>query len=141
MPSAIGDVPFCDLLTLWPQVEPLVARALERDEAGRYQPRDILRLLLDCRVKLWVSWNEESQSVEAMTITETIDYPRLRELRIWLVGGRNMRAWVIKTRDAIEEFARATGCHVMTGGLRKGWLRIGGEGWVETGITFEKRLT
>lgn len=125
---------------IWPHARPFIAAALTRDGGGRYEPADILAALLRGVVRLWISWNDTSKRVEAAVVTEIIDYPRLRELRLWLVGGGNLAAWGRPMRDLLEEFARNQGCHVVTGGLRKGWLRIGGPGWRQTGITFEKRL-
>lgn len=123
---------------IWPQARPFIGRALARDAAGRYELVDILDLLLAGKGKLWVSW--DGKVVEAAIVTETVDYPRLRELRIWLVGGRNMKAWVVEARDMIEEYARAEGCAIVSGGMRRGWIRIGGPGWHETGVAFEKRF-
>ncbi len=72
-------------------------------------------------------------------MTQVIDYPRLRELKVWLVGGRNMRAWVREAQDVLERFAKAYGCAVVASGGRKGWLRASA-GYRETGIAFEKKI-
>jgi len=125
---------------LWPQVKPFVERVLALDRIGRYEPVDILCSLLAGTTQLWISWNPDEKVVEAATITEIINYPRAKELRIWLVSGRNMRAWVFEMRDLLEEFARAHGCAAMTGAMREGWLRIGGAGWKKTGVTIEKDI-
>lgn len=113
---------------------------LQREGSGRYLPVDILNLLLGSKAKLWIVWNDETHAVDAAIVTEIVHYPRLDELRIWLIGGRNMKAWGVPCRDILEEFARANGCAYVTGGMRRGWLRIGGPGYRETGITFEKAL-
>ncbi len=134
------DVPIAHVEALWPQVKPFIVRVLDRDEVGRYRPVDVLRSILDGTTRLWVSWNPDEKAVEAAVVTEIIQFPRVKELRIWIVGGNNMRAWVYEMRDMIEAFARSEGCVVMVGGLRPGWLRIGGPGWVKTGISYEKVL-
>ncbi len=127
-------------MVLWPQVKPLIVRVLDLDRVGRYQPIDILNSLLAGTTRLWVSWNPDEKEVEAAVVTEIIQYPRAKEFRIWIVAGRNMRAWAYEGRDMVEAFARAQGCTVITGAFRRGWLRIGGEGWRETGVTLEKAL-
>ncbi len=127
-------------MVLWPQVKPLIARVLDLDRAGRYQPIDVLQYLLSGRTRLWVSWNPDEKEVEGIAVTEIVEFPRAKECRIWLVAGRNMRAWAYEGRDMVEAFARAQGCTVMTGAFRRGWLRIGGEGWREAGVALEKVL-
>lgn len=125
---------------MWPHVREYIGSALKRDGSGRYEPADILAALLQGRARLWVAWNAATKTADAAIVTETIDYPRLRELRIWLVGGRDLKTWGRVARDTLERFARDQGCAVMAGGMRRGWVRFGGPGWVETGVTFEKRL-
>lgn len=91
-----------------------------------------------------MSWDEETKDVEAAVITEIVRYPRLNELRIWLIGGRNMAAWAKEGLEMVEAFARANGCAFATGYMRRGWLRVGNAatgGWSETGVTLEKRLS
>lgn len=92
------------------------------------------------KAKLWIVWNDETHAVDAAIVTEIVHYPQLDDLRIWLIGGRNMTAWGRECRDIFEAFGKANGCALMSGGMRKGWLRVGGEGYKKTGITFEKRL-
>ena len=123
---------------LWPHVRGYLADALARDRAGRYLPADVLHEILHGRVKLWIEWNNETGQVDAAVITEIINYPQLRELRIWLVGGRNMTTWAKPALAMVEDFARAEGCRLVSGGLRKGWARIGG--YRISGVTLEKRL-
>lgn len=136
----ICDVPIPFIESIWPQVKPFVVRVLDRDPVGRYQPIDVLQSLLLGTTRLWVSWNEAEQRVEAAVVTEVIQFPRVKEMRIWIVGGDNMKAWVYEVRDMLEAFARDQECAVITGGMRRGWIKIGGPGWVETGTTFEKVL-
>lgn len=121
-------------------MKPFVARVLDRDPIRRYEPVDVLRSLLDGTTKLWISWNPDEKAVEAAIVTEIIQFPRIKEMRIWLVGGRNMKAWVYEARDLLEEYARDFDCAVISGAWRRGWLRIGGLGWHETGITFQKDI-
>lgn len=133
-------VPIEHLPFIWPLARPHLEKPLSRQKVRRYELPDILEGLLNGTGRLWVSWNEDQKAVEAAIVTEIIKYPRISELRLWLIGGRNMKAWGIEARDLLETFARDMGCGVMTGGDRKGWVRFGGEGWEETGVTFEKRL-
>lgn len=136
---------FCDVSTqhlaaMWPHVREHIKRALDREGSGRYEPPDILASLMLEKAKLWVVWNSETKTADAAIVTELVRYPRALELRIQIVGGRDMKAWVFDARDTLEEYARSLGCRFMAGSLRKGWIRIGGPGWCESGMTFEKVL-
>lgn len=94
-------------------------------------------------MRLWVAWNTEEKAVEAAIVTEIKQYPRLRELHIWLIGGRNMNVWAKEGLELVEAYARAEGCTLATGALRRGWARVGAQatgGWRETGVSLEKRL-
>jgi len=125
---------------LWPRVRPFIAAALARDPVARYWPEDVLRCLMEAKGRLWISWDDDKHEVEAAGVTELIQHPRARELRIWLVGGRNLRRWGRPFAELLEQYARETGCNVISGGLRRGWVRVAGSGWKETGSSFEKVL-
>jgi hypothetical protein len=131
---------------MWPHVREHIKRALDRDGSGRYEPPDILVALMQSKAKLWVVWNSETKTADAAVVTELVVYPRLRELRIQLVGARSMKisafkAWAFNARDTVEAYARSIDCQLMAGSLRGGWIFIGGPGWKKTGVTFEKVLT
>jgi hypothetical protein len=113
---------------------------LEREGSRRFEPIDILELILAEKAKLWVIWDDEEKTAIGAAVTEIVHYPRLNELRVWLVAGRKMSEWGRRGAQMMEEFARANGCAYVTGGFRRGWIRIGGEGWRETGCAFEKKL-
>ncbi len=140
----VCDVPIPHIVPLWLEVAPLLKRPLDRDHAGRFQVEDVLAMLLQGRVRLWVSWNAETKAIEMAAVTEIVQYPRLRELKIWLIGGNNMRAWAKEGLSMIEDFARAQGCSVVSGAMRRGWIRVAASsglgGYKETGAMFEKAL-
>ena len=125
---------------MWPLTRPFLERALALDPVGRFWIEDVLIGLLDARLRLWISWDDEKREVEAAGVTEIIQYPHARELRIWLVGGKNLRRCGRPFAELLEQFARDMGCDVMTGAMRRGWVRVAGPGWMETGYNFEKRL-
>lgn len=122
----VCDVPIEHLYFMFPLCEPHLARALGTDAGHRFAVSDLPPLLLQGKAKLWVSWDRAARDVEAAMITEIIEYPRLKECRVWLIGGRNMKAWHREFMEKIEAFARNHGCIQMSGGLRKGWARVGG---------------
>lgn len=125
---------------MWPHVRHHIDRALRRGRAERYAVSDILELLLQGKARLWVVWNGVTKTADAAIVTEMIDYPRVRELHIWLIGGSRLGEWGTRARDMLEEYARSQGCGLVAGGMRRGWLKIGGDAYYETGVTFERVL-
>lgn len=75
---------------------------------------DIAQGVLSNRYQLWYSQNSS-------IITEIIDYPRLRDLHFFLVGGdmEELRAM----RGPIEEWGKEQGCSRVSCAGRKGWAR------------------
>ena len=56
-------------------------------------------------------------------ITEIVDYPRLRALNFFLVGG-DLSELLEKMEPAIVQWARAQGCTRVAQTGRKGWGRV-----------------
>lgn len=140
----VCDVPAGHVLPLWPHVRPYIESVLIRDGSGRFEAGDVLSALLRDDAKLWVAWNETQSRADAAIVTEIIQYPRLRELRIWLIGGRPgaLRSWFADARDMLVEFARARECSfIRADSIRDGWTRLAGPDWRKVSATFEKRLT
>lgn len=138
--ARVSTVPIEHLSFIWPQARVFIEKALALQKVRRFDAADILNLLLEGKVRLWVSWDPDLKRVEAAIVTEILQYPRMRELLVWLVGSNNMKACAREAYDLLEAFARDSGCAVISGRLRRGWIRIGGAGWYETGASFEKRL-
>lgn len=87
-----------------------------------------------------MAWDSQQKAVLGAVVTLINEYPSgFRELQVWLVGGRDLKRWMKPGMAILEDFARAHGCSEMTGGLRKGWLRLAA-GFRETGITLAKAL-
>ena len=95
---------------------------------------------MQSKARLWVAWDAEEKTVIGTVVTLIQSYPNgLREFQVWLVGGRDLKRWMKPGMLILEDYARAEGCAELTGGLRKGWLRLD-PGFRETGITLAKRL-
>ncbi len=112
---------------------------MAKQQTVRWHENDVLKAILEEKAKLWLAWNEEKNGADAAVVTQIIDHPRSRDCFIWLVGGTNLRVWAQDGLDMVEAYARFMNCTCVTGGMRRGWLRVG-KGYQETGITMEKVL-
>ena len=133
IPVPIGHVPF-----IWHNIEPFVAASLKRDKVGRFWPVDVYALLLRGQAQLWIAYDQERQEFDGFVISEIMVWPRARECRAWLIGGRHLRLWQDEMRHKIEAYSRANGCTHNTGQGRKGWTRM--PGYEGNGIEIVKEL-
>ena len=94
---------------------------------------DIAKGVLNQRYQFWYGKN-------SAIITEIIDYPRLRDLHFFLVGGdmEELRAM----RGPIEEWGKENGCSRVSCAGRKGWARsfLKDEGYSVDWVVMSKEL-
>lgn len=77
---------------------------------------DVLTMIHDRRAELWCG-------AGSAVVTELVDYPQLKALRVWLVAGdiNEIRSMEPK----VTEFARQHGAkRLEIGGGRPGWERV-----------------
>lgn len=121
---------------LWPRVRPFVDRALSH-AGGRYAPDDVLAALLRAQMQLWTAISENG--IEAVLVTEIIDYPRRRRCNLFLSAGNALEA-CLEHLPAIEAWARAQGCDAIEASGRPGWERVL-PGFRRTHVMLEKALS
>lgn len=120
---------------------PFVAAALARDTVERYRIEDVLRALLNATMQLWISWDDEAQQVEAAVVTEIIQYPRARDLNVFIIGGRNIWRWRKPMLELLRWFARDMGCANIRGAGREGLRYFARHaGFTERGCILERRV-
>ncbi len=117
----LHDIPF-----VWPHIEGYVAKSLKIDTCERYWPVDVFDLLLKGQARLWVAYDKDAGGFLGMCVTEIMIWPRMRECRTWLVGGKKLRLWQDEMREMIEAFARGNECRWVTGAGRTGWAKMPG---------------
>lgn len=82
-------------------IEPAVKRS-----NGRYQTGDVIALVLQNTMRCWASVGE---NIEAVAITQFLNFPRVRVLSMPFVGGRNMDQW-FGFMDEVIIWAKDQGC-------------------------------
>ena len=79
----------------------------------------------------------DSEVLAAM-VTRIISYPRRKSCQIFLIGGRSLSLWSESFLTTIEAYARSHGCHLLEGGARLGWSRVGS--FRKVGVTLIKEI-
>ena len=115
--NLVTRVPSEDVEFIWRQTSPLLIKALDET----YNIEDIYEGLIDDRMQLFISWNNDR--VESAVVTEIAVYPQSKVLRYFLAGGTNLENWLERIQIIIEKFAKRENCtHIEVAG-RKGWVR------------------
>ncbi|BCV04954.1 MAG: hypothetical protein CM15mV95_260 [Caudoviricetes sp.] len=115
--NVVTRVPSEDVEFIWSQIKPLLEKALDET----YTIDDIYKGLIEDRMQLFISWNDER--VESAVVTEIAQYPQSKVLRYFLAGGVNLENWLERIQKVIEKFAKKENyTHLEVAG-RKGWVR------------------
>jgi hypothetical protein len=115
--NVVTRVPSEDVEFIWSQVAPLLEKALDET----YTIEDIYKGLLNDRMQLFISWNDNK--VESAVVTEIAQYPQSKVLRYFLAGGTNLENWLERIQQVIEKFAKQENCTHLEVAGRKGWVR------------------
>jgi hypothetical protein len=122
----------------WPAVRKRVAACCARS-SGKYEPADVLRLVLAGRMQLWTAV-DDAAAVRAVAITEIVSYPRRRVCRLLACTGTGIDDWW-PLIAGLEAWARDAGCTALEPLARPGWeRRLKSAGYRKTHIILEKTL-
>ena len=129
-------VPAEDVPYVWGNVAPMLARVIEHSE-GELEPDDYLESLMYGSMQLWIV-TEESNIIVSM-VTQFIDYPQKRILRIIALSGENFKQVHSYFNDMLEAYAIKNQCSALELWGRKGWKKMLPE-WSDTYTVFTKDL-
>ena len=108
-----------DIELVWDEVIPLVEKALSHAE-GELIPSDIRKHLDTGALRLWVAL--EDKDIIASMVTEIIQYPRKKIVRVITVAGKDMSMWY-EFLPMLEGYAVRNGCSSLEAWTRKGMTR------------------
>ena len=116
----------------WAQAQPHIEAALAY-AGDTHEIQDIQEACLIGEAHLWTSENSAA-------VTEIIQYPRLRSVRIWLAGG-DLAELRDDIRPRIETYARREGAGRIEIAGRPGWKRaLAGVGYTPACQVVSKEL-
>lgn len=123
MKDSIFIIPiFPDLLdAVWDDVVSLMEPSVKRSR-GKFDISDVRDGIDKGVLVLWAVM--DANKPVAFYTTRIVEYPRCRAMAMDWVGGKNIRSWMHKALDQMEEHARSNGCQHLEGFGRKGWGRL-----------------
>lgn len=105
-----------DVESIWPFVEPLVQRVIDRFDMG-YQSEHILEKLKARDQQLWLCG---SKGIATTEITRTAEFG---VLGVPIVAGDDMNEWLDDLFNVLRNFAKQHDCKFLEGYGREGWVR------------------
>ena len=108
-----------DIELVGDEVIPLVEKALSHAD-GELIPSDIRKHLDTGDLRLWVALQD--RDIIASMVTEIIQYPRKKIVRVITVAGKDMSMWY-DFLPMLEGYAVRNGCSSLEAWTRKGMTR------------------
>ena len=119
-PCNVALVDVDKVASIWEEVYPLLEKA-QVYAAGELDTQDYFAMIESGDMQLWIA--EDDGGIFAMMLTEFVQYPRKKVMRIVSIGGSEMHRWM-KYFPALEAAALSVGCTGFEVFGRKGWLRV-----------------
>ena len=131
-------VPREHLATVWPVVEPMLAKAV-RTAPDKLTVSDVLE---GAHRGIYVVWVVTIDGTITATITSrVIEYPQRRAMALDWIGGTRMKVWFSLAMRVMKEHAARNDCAHMEGYGREAWMRwLGKEGWRREYVAFRMEL-
>lgn len=111
---------------IWPLVKDLIQKPVNQN-LGEFNIEDVYVWLVSGYMHLWIIGDEKE--IVVAVVTEFVEYPREKRLRIVLAGGKknNMDKWfdIFWDKDSeIHKFAKRNNVKRFEVCGRDGWLRV-----------------
>lgn len=124
-------------LKYWDDVKYSLQEAFENDY-GRMSINDIKDAIECHKMQMW---GIHDGILRAVMITEIIDYPQLRSLRVVAVAGKEMDTWLDVLLVTIEQYGAENSAHILEFTGRKGWEKVlTKHGWGNTQIVMSRTI-
>lgn len=120
--EAISVLPLApgQLWQYWETLQPMVQRALDHAN-GELHTDDVYIRIQERLMQLLVVVAQDR--IIGTLVTEVVDYPRKRKLRVVLCAGEGLDSWVDEAQRRLDEGARAVGATEIEWSGRRGWMR------------------
>ena len=136
-PARAGElrqIPALAVIHEWPRVAHLVRSALEHGEHS-YDEADVAFYCMRGDWQLWLA--EEDGGVEAIGVTELVNFPRQRKCVIRYLAG-TLDA-ILPHLPALRAWAKEQGCALLEGYGREGWEKVM-PGWTKRYVVLQEEL-
>ncbi len=128
-------VPPDEIDYIWPSVNGLIETALDR--SGLFGINDAYCHVANGTWQLWVVHSERG-NIECVVLTEIIEFPKEKVLRVTMATGSDRTKWVDRI-EVIEGWAKSLDCNRVQISGRPGWERVMTD-YQKTHVLLEKEI-
>lgn len=119
----------------WAWYDRQIQRVIDAADGGQY-PDNVLSCVQFGNMQLWRTFDKRG-----MAVTELQDFPRYRQLLVYMVAGSGLRDWMQGAHQQLEDYAKSQHCSRMAFHGRPGWAKWANEyGYTHLVICMKKRL-
>tara|TARA_R110000764_G_scaffold178179_3_gene264336 strand:- start:337 stop:765 length:429 start_codon:yes stop_codon:yes gene_type:complete len=111
-------VPYSCIEELWDEVKPMLEKGIAHGD-GELDINDILKLLVERSMQLWVVYNSNEEAIAMAGVTEIVNYPKSKICRAVVLGGEGVDMWIAHI-EGIEEWAKSMNCDKVEAYGRRG---------------------
>lgn len=105
-------------LKFWPAAKEYLKEAIRLN--GALDADDVLELIKQQHMQLW---GIHDGDLKAVMVTEVVNYPKRKHIRVVLIGGHQMHKWASIVVEALDRFRIEQGAQAIEGGGRRGWVK------------------
>ncbi len=116
----VSYMPVEYVVDVWPKIRPFVS-ATVKYTFGRYEPEDVLELLVAGSHLMWVVI--EDKEITGVVITTFLQYPRAKYLSCPFVMGQDFDKWKAPMLETLRKWAADNDCDGIESTARLGWAR------------------
>lgn len=104
---------------LWNEAKKYLEDAIALNR-GEFDLPDIYNLIREKKMQLW---GIHDGGLKAVMVTEVVEYPKAKRVRVVLIGGYEMDAWLPLVIDSLDRFKDQVGADGIEILGRRGWVR------------------
>lgn len=112
--------------SVWEDIAPLLEKALNRSN-GELGLEDVYKCLIEATMQAGLCVVDHE--LAAVIVTEIVDYPKKRAVRLILGGGSHLHEWAPALDDAMQARAEEVGADLIEIWGRPGWMRFLNNFW------------
>lgn len=106
----------------WGSVRPYIDSALEHSR-GEIDSPTLFEWLIRGEAQLWAVLKREDERLRGVAVTQIIEYPLLKAVRIISLGGEGMSQWAGPLDRVLGEYAKTVGASRVEAHGRRGFVR------------------
>lgn len=107
-------------MKFWPDVQEAIAEAFHGN-FNKLSMRDVKEAIEAQKMQLW---GIHDGILRAVMVTEMVDYPQARSVRVITLTGKESEQWLDVLIKTLEEWGGENGAHQIEFVGRKGWEKV-----------------